>query len=66
MDINEILNSKIGQVFTMTSGEKVKVVDGFSCYEGDYLEVIYLDDPSKKLYRISITDQRILNSHDFK
>lgn len=66
MGINEVLKSKIGQVFTLSTGELVKIVDGFTCYESDYLEVINLSDPSEKIHRISIYEERISKSPDFK
>lgn len=61
-----ILKSKIGGIFTLSTGERVRVVNGFSCYEADYLEIMNLGDASENVYRINITDFRILESPDFK
>ncbi|WP_307396564.1 hypothetical protein [Paenibacillus anaericanus] len=66
MDMDEILRSKIGEIFTLSTGERVRVVNGFSCYEADYLEIVNIGDASEKVYRINITDMRILKSPDFK
>lgn len=39
-----ILKSKVGAIFTLSTGEIVKVVNGFSCYEADYLEIMNIGD----------------------
>lgn len=60
MSIEQVMKSKIGKEFTLPSGRKARVLDAFSCYDGDFFIILFLDDNTT--LQINAYSKEILSS----